>query len=183
MTAIQQAINELKYGNRTGIEYIYQHFKNLLFKLGVETNLSFEDAEDLMSETFSRLPKIMAKFEYKNDGAFIHWLITVHNNAIKGYFRDNRLEFSHLDDYEWGQIEVVNDRQNEDKRLGIIREELEKLPENDRILINMRAKNIPYKTISEILGIHHNTLKVRYLRESQKLDNKLKNKFNELKLL
>ena len=183
MTTIQQAIEEIQSGNISGYNFIYQKFKNFLFKLGVDSNLPYGDAEDLMNATFYKLPKDILKFEYQNDNAFRSWLVTIHLNRIRSYFRNKKLDYTNLADYEWEQLEVENDESGEDRRLHIIKEEIESLPEKDRILLTMRAKEIPYKTISDILKIQPNTLKVQYLRISKKLEFELKDKFKKLGLL
>ena len=183
MTTIKKAIEELKSGKISGYNYIYRNFKNLLFKLGVDCDLPYDEAEDLMNETFYKLPKDILNFEYQNDNAFRGWLVTIHMNRIRYYFRIKKLNYSNLADYEWESLELDDDESREDRRLQIIKEEIESLPEKERILLTMRAKEIPYKIISEILKIQPNTLKVQYLRISRKLECELKEKFMKFGLL
>ena len=190
MSMIEQAIHQMRCGNVSGVNYIYKQFNEFLFKIARSEGLSIEDSEEITHNTFLKMIKAIHKFEYRNDNSFKAWLVKIHKNHIKEFKRKNRIQVKYLDDEEESVIvhhidflQDSTDPISNDPRLEAIRDEINKLSEDDRILLTMRAKEIPYELISEIIGVNPKTLKVRHHRLNQKLQKLLTIKFKNMNLL
>ena len=144
MSRIEQAIKQISAGNNSGITYIYEQFRDFLFKIARTYGLSIEDSEEITNDTFMKLLKEIngQKFEYKNDSSFISWLIKIQKNNIRMFFRKKRIEFEYMDNEEnltlkssKIQKNSVEDPAPSDPKLSIIRNEIANLPEDDQILL------------------------------------------------
>lgn len=189
MSRIEQAINQIRSGNSTGINYLYEQFYVYLFKRARNAGLCIEDAEEVTHNTFLKIIKEIHKFEYRNDNSFKAWILKIHKNHINEFYRKRRIQFEYLDDEnkmiapDSEYFENSTNLLTNDPRLEIIKTEIEKLSEDDQILLTMRAQGDSYEMIGEILGVNPKTLKVRYHRLKNKLEERLKNIFKENNLL
>jgi RNA polymerase sigma-70 factor, ECF subfamily len=179
LTDIEKAICELKNENFAALTFIKKKFEKLLFKISLEKGMTFQKAEETVQDTLIKIYRNILKFEYKSDGSFLAWLLKIHINNINEFYRKNksRILTINLDNDEWGTFVYNEEKEVESDQIKKIKDEINKLPEKDRILITQRLMEIPYNIISEMLGENPNKLKVRYHRLIKKVKNEWKQKF------
>ena len=150
---------------------LYETAFPILFRVAYRITTSEEAAEDLCQEAFFRLHEKNMVFPSPDEAKY--WLIRVVKNAALNYakrkgrerkayqraFReDTRVE-------ETGENFVLKKETREE-----VREALEKLPENLRIVLILKEYGeLNYKEIGRSLGISEGNVKVRVFRARERL--------------
>ena len=156
---------------------LYETVFPILFRVAYRITTSEEAAEDLCQEAFFRLHEKNMVFPSPDEAKY--WLIRVVKNASLNYakrkvrerkayqrvFReDTKVE-------ETGENILVKKETREE-----VREALEKLPENLRIVMILKEYGeLNYKEIGRSLGISEGNVKVRVFRARERLAILLKN--------
>ena len=150
---------------------LYETAFPILFRVAYRITTNEEAAEDLCQEAFFRLHEKNMVFPSPDEAKY--WLIRVVKNAALNYakrktrerkayqraFReDTRTE-------ETGETVVLKKETREE-----VREALEKLPENLRIVLILKEYGeLNYKEIGRTLGISEGNVKVRVFRARERL--------------
>jgi RNA polymerase sigma-70 factor (ECF subfamily) len=150
---------------------LYETVFPILFRVSYRITSSEEAAEDLCQEAFFRLYEKNMVFPNPDEAKY--WLIRVVKNAALNYakrkvrerkayqraFREEtRVE-------ETGENALIKKESREE-----VREALEKLPENLRIVIILKEYGeLNYKEIGRSLGISEGNVKVRVFRARERL--------------
>ena len=155
---------------------LYETVFPILFRVAYRITSSEEAAEDLCQEAFFRLHE--KEMVFPNPDEAKYWLIRVVKNAALNYARrkvrerkayqrafreDTRKE-------DTGEDVLVKKETKEE-----VREALEKLPENLRIVMILKEYGeLNYKEIGRSLGISEGNVKVRVFRARERLAGLLK---------
>ncbi|RMF59884.1 MAG: sigma-70 family RNA polymerase sigma factor [Calditrichaeota bacterium] len=189
MSRIEQSINQIRRGDFSGVRYLYDNYSNFLLKMAMSSGLRKEDAEEITQNTFLKIIKAIHRFEYRNDNSFLSWMIKIQQNHIREFFRKNKIKIEYIEDEETliaEHSDFLQDPEDpipSDPRLEIIKNEINQLSKVDQILLTLRAQEIPYEMIADIIGSNPNALKTRYSRLQKRLIKKLKNIFEQMNLL
>ena len=163
---------ETSIGEQRGeFRKLYETVFPILFRIAYRISSSEEAAEDLCQEAFFRLHEKEMVFPSPDEAKY--WLIRVVKNASLNYARrkvrerkayqrafreDTRTE-------ETGENVLVKKETREE-----VREALEKLPENLRIVMILKEYgDLNYKEIGRSLGISEGNVKVRVFRAREHL--------------
>ena len=158
---------------------LYEKAFPILFRVAYRITSSEEAAEDLCQEAFFRLHE--KKMVFPNQDEAKYWLIRVVKNASLNYAKRKvrerkayqRAFREDVRTEETGEKILVNKETREE-----VREALEKLPENLRIVMILKEYGeLNYKEIGRTLGISEGNVKVRVFRARERLAELLKNDF------
>ncbi|MDR2494506.1 MAG: RNA polymerase sigma factor [Spirochaetaceae bacterium] len=150
---------------------MYETVFPILFRVAYRIANSEEAAEDLCQEAFSRLYEKNMVFPNPEEAKY--WLIRVVKNASlnyakrkdrerKAYQKAFREDTRSVDTEE--HLFIKQQTQKE------IREALEKLPENLRVVLILKEYgDLNYKEIGRALGISEGNVKVRVFRARERL--------------
>ena len=150
---------------------LYDSTFQILFRVAFRVTNSAEAAEDLCQESFFRLYERNMVFPNPEEAKY--WLIRVVKNAALNYAKRKDRERkayqrAFKEDYrqeETGEGLLVRKETSEE-----VREALEKLPENLRmVLILKEYSEMNYKEIGKVLGISEGNVKVRVFRARERL--------------
>ncbi len=118
------------------------------------------EAEDLAQDVFIKMYKALKKFRFESE--FKTYLFRANINMSNTYLRRNKWRnLLHLDQApETGYMDTSNEDEWRRKELW---DAVAKLPSRQRMVVTMRiAQEMPYREISEIMGISENSAKVNY---------------------
>ncbi len=147
---------------------LIQQNQGIIYKIcRLYTNNS-EDSEDLFQEIVLQLWKSYNTF--KGDSKFSTWMyrvalntaITLFKKSIK-QVQTNELELQHL------RFVDTNESEETEQQIQQLYEAIKKLTEIERALIMLYFEDLPYKDISEALGITEVNARVKMNRAKQKL--------------
>jgi RNA polymerase sigma-70 factor (ECF subfamily) len=155
---------------------LYETVFPILFRVAYRITSSEEAAEDLCQEAFFRLYEKNMTFPNPEEAKY--WLIRVVKNAALNYAKRKvreqkayrRAFREEIRTEETGENILVKKETREE-----IREALEKLPENLRIVMILKEYGeLNYKEIGRSLGISEGNVKVRVFRARERLAGLLK---------
>jgi RNA polymerase sigma-70 factor (ECF subfamily) len=157
--------------NTAGFRTLYETVFPILFRVAYRITGSEEAAEDMCQEALFRLHEKNMVFPNPEEAKY--WLIRVVKNASLNYAKRKDRERKA---YQRAFREVTQTQETGEQALlkqettAEVREALEKLPENLRmVLILKEYGELNYKEIGRALGISEGNVKVRVFRARERL--------------
>ncbi len=150
------------------IDIIIEEYSNYVYKIVsniVSHNLTYQDKEDIVSETFY----LLWKNQNKINTNLKSYIATIARNCSYKYLKNKNIDFEFQDDflYEYEHNEII------DKSLEI-NLKLDKLNEKDNKIFELfYVYGYKIKEISSILNLNSNVVKVRLHRIRKKLKEEL----------
>jgi RNA polymerase sigma-70 factor (ECF subfamily) len=150
---------------------LYDTVFPILFRVAYRIANSEEAAEDLCQEAFFRLHEKNMVFPTPDDAKY--WLIRVVKNASLNYAKRKVRERKAYQKAFREDVRVEETGEHllvKKETQGEVRDALEKLPENLRIVLILKEYGeLNYKEIGRALGISEGNVKVRVFRAREKL--------------
>ena len=185
----EKLIEQFQQGNIYAFEEIVRRYKDQLINFAYRYLNDFDDAEDVVQETFMRV--FRKKKAYKNVAKFSTWIYTITGNLAKTELRRRRrrkiLSLSNLG-YEDKDFELKDIKKGPEESVdeiiqdGVIQQAINSLPEKFREAIIFRdIQELSYEEISTIVKIPLGTVKSRVNRGRLKLQEKLAEYIKEIK--
>lgn len=151
--------------------------KNLVFSIVLKILNNREDAEEISQDVFLKAYQSLSTFERKSK--FSTWLYRIAYNAAISKTRKKRVEMVAIEEtvitnYSMDEIgRNMNELEENDRQL-ILEKALQRLPEEDNLLITLFYKNEnSIEEISDITGLSVSNVKVRLHRIRKKLYNEM----------
>jgi len=170
---IEPSRNNLTGGEASIREFrrLYETVFPILFRVAYRIAGSEEAAEDLCQEAFLRLHEKNMVFPSPDEAKY--WLIRVVKNASLNYAKRKQRErkaYQRAFKEDSRTVETGEHFVIKNESLGEVREALEKLPENLRIVLILKEYGeLNYKEIGRALGITEGNVKVRVFRARERL--------------
>jgi RNA polymerase sigma factor (sigma-70 family) len=164
---------ETSIGRLAGGEFrkLYETVFPILFRVSYRITSSEEAAEDLCQEAFFRLHEKGMTFPNPDEAKY--WLIRVVKNASLNYARRRVRERNAYQKAFRENVRTVETGENllvRKETRQEVKEALEKLPENLRIVMILKEYgDLNYKEIGRTLGISEGNVKVRVFRARERL--------------
>lgn len=173
-------LKELKNGNHTAFEEVFNHFSKQLFQFSLKYLKSEQAAEDVVQEVFVKIWD--NRKSIKTDTSFQSYLFTITLNSIRKYFnhlsRLNEMRHDVLFDLS-GMNAEFDDRTNYQFMLDKLDEFIRQMPEKRRkVFIKKKIEEKSLKEISEELNITTKTVEY-HITEAMKF---LKSEFEKLQV-
>jgi RNA polymerase sigma-70 factor (ECF subfamily) len=166
-------IGSVLNGNVAAYASLVEKHKNLVFSIVVKIVNNREDAEEISQDVFLKAYQSLSTFEMKSK--FSTWLYRIAYNAAVSKTRKKKVEMVAIEDklitnYSTDEIgRGMNDLEENDRQF-ILEKALQRLPEEDNLLITLFYKNEnSIEDISEITGLSVSNVKVRLHRIRKKL--------------
>jgi len=150
---------------------LYETVFPILYRVSYRITSSEEAAEDLCQEAFFRLHEKGMTFPNPDEAKY--WLIRVVKNASLNYARRRVRERNAYQKAFRENVRTIETGENllvRKETRQEVREALEKLPENLRIVMILKEYgDLNYKEIGRTLGISEGNVKVRVFRARERL--------------
>ena len=150
---------------------LYEQVFPILFRVAYRITNSEDAAEDLCQDSFFRLHEKDMVFPSPDEAKY--WLIRVVKNAALNYAKRKVREVKAYQKVFREDVRVVETGENILLKKEVreeVREALEKLPENLRmVLILKEYGELNYKEIGRTLGVSEGNVKVRVFRARERL--------------
>lgn len=148
----------------------YTSFLNSIINNKVNSALSFEDKEEILTDAFF----ILWKNQEKLTTTIKAYLVGVVNNLIKEKFKKNKITYD-FDEFQNSIDKLNNDSFEDSSKIEKIEEIIGELNEEDRKIIRLfyyEDKSI--KEISKKIGLNESNIKIRLFRIRKIIKKKLK---------
>ena len=170
-----ELIKQFQEGNQSAYDELVKRHLQTTYQFFLKFTKDPMDAEDLSQDVFIKLLQSLHSFRF--EAAFTSYLYRIQLNTANSFIRKARWKkYLHLDqtsetgsydqnlEREWSKEEIWN--------------HVSTLPKTQRMVVIMRiAQDLPYKDISNILGISEGSAKVNYHHGI----NQLKKRFKDAK--
>lgn len=186
------------------VELLYNRYGRKLYSYGItKWNLNEDESWDLVYQTLYKVVDTAARYSFESEQKFGSFIFKIFINYLRNHYRDGKKQKesfeeipfneSEYDDYEniGGVGREVKERladasmeeaardgepEQESEGMTLLKDELEKMEDWQRMLLLMRSQNIPYEEISKHVGKPETQLKVYYQRLKERLMKRLGDK-------
>lgn len=143
-----------------------------LFRVCLMYSKDHEDAKDLLQEVLVHVWRSMDSF--KGNAALSTWMFRITLNVclrFKTKHTKNQHRFIRLDSMTIANIGSEDRSGDENEKLVRLRKCVKKLNEADKAIVALYLEGLPYREISNILGVSENNVAVKVKRIKSKLLN------------
>ena len=173
-----QLIKRCVDGDDKAFEMLYNRYRLQLYSY-LNKLLPGQSAmvDDLFQQTWVKVLDVLPRYQDQN--RFISWLFRIaHNLAIDHFRRESRQEFVEVHERIADENTVPWDRVHREELKSSLAEALDELSDEQREVVLLRQREIPFKEIAEIQGVSINTVLGRMHYAVKKLQNVLVEKFS-----
>lgn len=185
----EEFLKRLKSKDNEAFSFLIEKYHETLFKAAMKQGLGLDQAEEVVQETWSTFYQKVDNFEGRSH--IRTYLFGILYNKIKELWRSNK-KYTH--DYSDEHIEKIFTDQGvhiqipidpsnwveSHEFLSILEEELEFLPENQRMVFYLKeVQELKSAEICKILDISNTNLGVLAYRAKHNIRARLEKRFNE----
>lgn len=135
---------------------VYQLYSDKLFGICLKYSRSYEDAEDILQDSFLKIFKKIHLFE--NKGSFEGWLKRITINTALEHYRKSKTSQSKIEFITEEEEELQIDEM--DFSVDVLLKSIQQLPDKYRLVFNLYVLDeYSHKEISELLNISEGTSK------------------------
>jgi RNA polymerase sigma-70 factor (ECF subfamily) len=159
---------------------LYSRYGKKLYSYGINTwKLDEDSAWDLIYKTLYKVIDTYKRYHFESEEKFASFIFRIFINYLKNNYQEQKklsesLQIQRLDNLEL-QNKPENNPANEVQslKMTLMREELEKMEDWQKILLLMRIEGHPYSEIANYINKPVEHLKVYYQRFKEQLTKKI----------
>ena len=163
---------------------VYNKYGRKLYGYAItKWKVNEDEAWELVYKTIDKTIETHDRYTFESEEKFASFIFKIFINFLRNHYRDTknkRLEtvsFEEGIEYTKEDIDHLNEEEEpESLNMKLLKEELSKMEDWQRVLLLMRAQNYSYEEISEIIKRPAEQMKVYYLRYKQKILNSINDK-------
>ena len=159
---------------------IYKKYYNELRRFSYQLNISVDNSEDFVQETFLRFYlEFQKEVKFENPRA---WLYKVFLNLFKSDIKSarNQITDSEISSRREVLTEDFQDEYSRNEKQRIVFEVLEKMDKKERELLLLYHNGFSYAEMAEILEMNPNSVGKTLVRTIEKLKETLKIQYHEM---
>lgn len=157
-------------GRNALISELYRRYGARLYAYAIRSWRVNEDVSwDLVYRTLYKVIDSYQKYTFENEEKFASFTFRIFINLLRNHYRDNKkdMEGLSLGDVNMDKLQTGTDETRDepaDPRLMVLRDELDKMEDWQRILLLMRSDGVAYSVIASYVDKPEEQLKVYYQR-------------------
>ncbi len=179
----QSLVLRVQQGDKSAFDLLVLKYQHRIMHLVNRYVKDPSEAQDVAQDTFIKAYRALADF--RGESAFYTWLYRIAINTAKNYLlsRSRRHFDNEIDVQDAEQVENVAQLKDMDtpenllmneQIVKVIKEAIEKLPEEMRIAITLREfEGMSYEEIAEAMDCPIGTVRSRIFRAREAIDEKL----------
>jgi RNA polymerase sigma factor (sigma-70 family) len=166
-----EKVSKILNGNKEeALKWLYENYGRKL--IGYSRNVykvSEDTGWDLVYKTIYKVQEVFGQYKFENEQKFASFIFRIFINYLKNYIRDENTRtqgavFIPLDETRKNFVANNSTVASTNPQMAMLREELEKLEDWQRILLLMRSQEVPYSEIARYVNKPEEQLKVYYSR-------------------
>ncbi|MDO3641498.1 RNA polymerase sigma factor [Mucilaginibacter sp. L3T2-6] len=188
MKQYTEILDLLKSQQQNGLEQLYENYGKKFYSYCIrQWSLAEDDAWEIIYKTLETLVLKLSNYDFESQAHFNNFLYKVLINFIRQHFRARRNQEDHelmlldfQDDEDSAAIvtKLLNEQAFKDyyaleivdnPAILALKEALNKMDEQEKDILLLRAQNYSYEEIAKLLAIENNQLKVKHHRAKKKL--------------
>lgn len=179
----QELVLRVQQGDKSAFDLLVIKYQHRIVHLVNRYVKDPHEAQDVAQDSFIKAYRALGDF--RGDSAFYTWLYRIAINTAKNYLLSrSRRHFDHEVDVQDAEqiegalqlrnIETPEDVLMNEQVVRVIREAIEKLPEEMRVAITLREfEGMSYEEIAEAMDCPIGTVRSRIFRAREAIDEKL----------
>ena len=160
-------------GDSNSYGVLVERYQNMVFALALKMLKHREESEEVSQDTFIKVYKSLSKFH--GESKFSTWIYRIAYNTCldrikKNSKYNNNVEINEITSNEISHTENIFDSLENKERSVIVKECMDKLPEDERIIIHLfYFEELSLKEIVKIVSMTEGNVKVKLFRARKKL--------------
>jgi RNA polymerase sigma-70 factor (ECF subfamily) len=160
-------------GDSNSFSVLVERYQNMVFALALKMLKHREESEEVSQDTFIKVYKSLSKFN--GESKFSTWIYRIAYNTCldrikKNSKYNNNVEINEITSNEISHTESIFDSLENKERSIIVKQCMDKLPEDERIIIHLfYFEELNLKEIVEIVSVTEGNVKVKLFRARKKL--------------
>ena len=164
MKTDHELIREFQDGNNDAFDELVKRHLSETYGFFIKFTSDEVEAEDLAQDVFIKMYKALKKFRFESK--FKTYLFRANINMSNTYLRRNK----------WRNLLHMDTSLEDEWRRKELWDAISLLPPRQRMVVTMRiSQEMPYREISNIMGISENSAKVNYHHAVKALKEKFEN--------
>ena len=162
----------LKSSDNKGLEAFYTRYGKKLFAYALKNWRLDEDiAWELIYKTHEVIKDKINRYSFESEQKFSSFVMISFLNILRNYYRDNKKNIKTLsvEDINNQAICTEDEELSESENIKSLNIELEKLENWERMLLLLKAQEMPYSEIAKYVDKPENQLKIYYSRLKKKI--------------
>jgi RNA polymerase sigma factor (sigma-70 family) len=165
-----EKIRKILSSKDQGVKWLYENYGRKLLGYSMNVYKIAEDSGwDLVYKTIYKVQEVHLQYEFENEQKFASFIFRIFINYLKNHVRDENTKtqgavFIPLDETRKNFVANNSTVASTNPQMAMLREELEKLEDWQRILLLMRSQEVPYSEIARYVNKPEEQLKVYYSR-------------------
>ncbi|MBM1107937.1 sigma-70 family RNA polymerase sigma factor [Aurantibacter crassamenti] len=166
-------IDAVLNGDTKAFAVLVNRYRNMVFTLTVQLLKNREEAEEIAQDTFVKIYKNLNTFN--GDSKFSTWVYRIAYNACLDRIKKNKkhettISINEYNESQINSLETAFDIMDRTDREQAIKSCLQKLPEDDSVLITLfYFEELSLTEISKVIGISANNVKIKLYRARKRL--------------
>ena len=160
-------------GDSNSFSVLVERYQNMVFALALKMLKHREESEEVSQDTFIKVYKSLSKFN--GESKFSTWIYRIAYNTCldrikKNSKYNNNVEINEITSNEISHTESIFDSLENKERSIIVKQCMDKLPEDERIIIHLfYFEELNLKEIVKIVSMTEGNVKVKLFRARKKL--------------
>jgi len=175
-------IKQVLEGDNSAFAMLVERHKDMVFTIVIKLVKNHHEAEEVAQDVFIKAYQALPGFE--GTARFSTWLYRIAYNTAISKLRKPKKVFAPIDEnlidnFTTDSVERGVEALSQEEMLLALNSVMEKLPEEDSLLLNLFYKNsMTVEDISQITGLTQSNVKVRLYRIRKRMYDELKNQLN-----
>jgi RNA polymerase sigma factor (sigma-70 family) len=166
----------IKKKKRKSLDVFYERYgKKLLGYANKNWQVDEDTAWDLIYKTFYSIIDNIDKYTFESEQKFSSFVLRTFLNNLRNYYRDKKkeLNLSSKENLESFSNTNSEEESQDTEQMKLLKTELSKLEDWQRMLLLLRAQRMPYSEIAKYIDKPQEQLKVYYSRLKQRISKQL----------
>jgi len=175
-------IKQVLEGDNSAFAMLVERHTDMVFTIVIKLVKNHHEAEEVAQDVFIKAYQALPGFE--GTARFSTWLYRIAYNTAISKLRKPKKVFAPIDEnlidnFTTDSVERGVEALSQEEMLLALNSVMEKLPEEDSLLLNLFYKNsMTVEDISQITGLTQSNVKVRLYRIRKRMYDELKNQLN-----
>jgi len=164
----------IKKNKDKGLEALYNRYGKKLYNYAIKNWKTDEDtAWELIYATFGKIISKIDSCDFENEKKFGSFVLLSFLNNLRNHYRDskNKVQIVSGEDMQLlpNYEDTMEAEETESCQMKSLKEELAKLKDWERMLLLLKAQQMPYAEIAKYIDKPEEQLKVYYARLKKKI--------------
>ncbi len=155
--------------DKNAAQVLYERYGSRLYRYAQASwKLDEDETWDVVYKTLYKVIETTASYTFDSEQKYASFIFRIFINLLRDRYRVKKKENERLERVDYGSVEEKPAREEQAEedsgKMILLKKELEKLEDWERVLLLMRSQDAPYSEIAKYVNKPAEQLKVYYQR-------------------